>query len=257
MKIIIKYIFTFNVVLISLNLISAQDSTVHKIEKKSDSKWVEYKVKRYYQPVKTRYFLFDLGVNTYIEDIPYVLDNGINPFEQEILKSVGVNMHIYMQRVHLIGRSVNLLHGLTAEFRDYAFLNPVTLPSGEPELLFLYDEGVDYRKNRLRSTYLSIPVMINFESNPRKSYNSFHISAGVYGGIRLTSSTKQKSKSFGKVKVRDDFNLNKFEWGFRGQIGFGPINLFGTLAMTEMFDPDQDSGTQIYPMTLGIQIVPY
>ncbi|MCB0656473.1 MAG: outer membrane beta-barrel protein [Saprospiraceae bacterium] len=207
--------------------------------------------------IKTRWFLLDLGVGSYVEDEPYYLSSGINAFDQDLARSTNLQVHLYQQRINIAGGVLNLLHGLEFNFQNYAFANPVTLVPNQASLTINEEDGVSFRKNRLSTTYLTIPLMLNIETSPRHHHRSFRISAGVYGGLRLGSNLKQKSQAFGKDKVRDDFNLNKYQYGFRGQIGFGPINLYSTLNLSPLFDENQDAGAKLYPFAIGIQLVPF
>ena len=211
---------------------------------------------RKYRRVKTRYFLVDLGFDSYVQTEPYYLDNGLNAFDQDQLKSINANVHIYMQRLHLLGRAVNLLHGLTIEYHQYAFINSVDLQPQRPVLTFL-ESPFEYKKNELKLSYISLPVMLNFETNPRHFGRSLRLSAGPVAGLRLFSMLKQKGHQVDKVKIRDDFNLNNIKWGGRVQFGFGPINLYATMSLTPIFDPDQDNGSELYPYSIGIQLIPF
>ncbi|HPG07589.1 MAG TPA: outer membrane beta-barrel protein [Saprospiraceae bacterium] len=232
--------------------------TMYSHSMESDSRTTVYHRSRYrHDPIKTRWFLLDIGVGSYVEDVPLYLDNGLNPFDQDLGRSTNLQIHLYQQRINLAGGVLNLLHGLEFNIQEYAFANPVSLVPNQPELTINLDDGVSYRKNRLQMTYLTLPIMLNIETNPNHHHRSFRISAGVYGGLRLNSNLKQKSGAYGKEKIRDDFNLNKYQYGLRGQIGFGPINLYGTLNMSPLFDENQDAGAKLYPFAIGISLVPF
>lgn len=209
-----------------------------------------------YRRVKTRYFLVDLGFDSYVQTEPYYLDNGLNAFDQDQIQSINANVHLYMQRLHVLGRAVNLLHGLTLEYHQYSFINAVDLQPQVPVLTFL-ESPFNYKKNELKVSYLSLPVMLNLETNPRHYGRSLRLSAGPVAGLRLFSMLKQKGPQVDKVKIKDDFNLNQIKWGARVQFGFGPVNLYSTLSLTPLFDPDQDNGSEIFPYSVGIQLIPF
>ena len=207
--------------------------------------------------VKTRVSLLEVGLNTLLNTSGYSLENGINPFDLDVVNSVNFTYYPFMQRISIINRKLNLIHGIGLQYNEFNFQNPVRLVAQSPQLQFEYDEGLVLKKNKLKAWYLTLPIMINIESNPYKYSRSFRISGGIEGGIRLRSWTKRKSDQFGKEKRKDDYNLNQFKVALRGQIGVGVFNLFSTVSMTELFDPDQNGGYEVFPFTIGIVVLPF
>ncbi|NND34177.1 MAG: outer membrane beta-barrel protein [Saprospiraceae bacterium] len=214
------------------------------------------KKKSSFRKVKTRYGLVDLGVSALYSPTTYRLDNGIDPFELRLLKSTNFNLHFVQQRVSLIDRQLNVVYGLTLESHRYFFDNPVVLLEDTPEVTFDFRSGVNFKKNRLTYNYLTVPFMINFKSNPRYSYRSFHLSAGGFAGLLLGANFKTKVKG-SKEKVRDNFALNTFRYGIRTEIGYGPLIFYSTYTLNNLFDKDKDGGYEVSPFTIGLVIWPF
>ena len=162
-----------------------------------------------------------------------------------------------MQRISIIRRYFNLIHGLGIEYHEYNFQNSVTLEPRLPQAQFTNNPNLIYKKNKLKVMYLSIPVMLNIETNPNRYGRSFRLTGGIQGGLRIRSWTKKKSSEFGKMKAKDDFNLNRFKVALRGEVGVGAFNVFGTVNMTELFEPDQNGGYEVFPFTIGIKVLPF
>jgi hypothetical protein len=209
-----------------------------------------------YRKVKTRYGLVDLGVSALYSPTTYRLDNGIDPFEMRLWKSTNLNLHFVQQRVSLVDRYVNLIYGLTLESHRYFFDNPVVLLEDTPEVSFDFREGTRFKKNRLTYTYLTVPFMINFKSNPKSSYRSFHLSAGGFAGLLLGANFKTKVKG-NKDKVRDNFALNTFRYGLRTEVGYGPLIFYGTYTLNNLFDKDKDGGYEVTPFSVGLILWPF
>ena len=207
--------------------------------------------------IKTRVSLLEIGLNTLLNTSGYTLDNGINPFDLDIINSANITYYPFMQRISIINRKLNLIHGVGIQYNEFNFQNPIRLVAQSPQLQFDYNDGLALKKNKLKTMYLTLPVMLNIETNPFKYSRSFRISGGIEGGLRIRSWTKRKSDAFGKEKVKDDFNLNQFKVALRGQIGIGVFNIFGTVNMTELFDPDQNGGYEVFPLTIGIVVLPF
>ncbi|MGB1243107.1 MAG: outer membrane beta-barrel protein [Chitinophagales bacterium] len=204
--------------------------------------------------VKTRWFMLDFGFNTYLADGSFNLPNELNDFDLDYARSVNVNMHIFRQRIGLVGHNFNFMYGLELAWNNYHFENDITLLHNVDEVTVI-ESGVDFKKNKLATTFLQVPVLFNIETNPRKPGKSFRISAGGYGGLLLGARTKQKSSENGKVKIKDDFNLNKFRYGVIGQVGVGCINFYVDYALNGLFK--EDLGPDLRPISIGFTLVPF
>ena len=221
-----------------------------------DIKWNKKKDKL--ANVKTRWFLLDLGFASYISPDPLPELDGINPMEPDILNSVSWRLHLVNQRINIIRHHLNLVYGAGFSFNFYGFSNPVTLAPSSPNVNFTLAEGNDasYKKNHLRASYLHLPVMLNIETNPYQKSKSFHINAGVYGNVLLGGKTSQKTNNR-KTKIKDKYNLENFQYGLIGQIGYGPVTFYGTYGLNELFKPEKDNGYTVNPITFGIKLIPF
>lgn len=209
-----------------------------------------------YRKVRTRYGLVDIGISAISTPTTYRLENGIDPFELRLLKSLNFNLHLIQQRVSLADRHMNLVYGLTIESHRYRFDNPVVLLEDTPEVQFEFFEDRKFKKNRLAYTYLTVPLMLNLKSNPKYPYRSFHLSAGGFAGLLLGANFKTKEKG-NKEKVKDNYGLNTFRFGLRGEIGYGPFILYGTYALNNLFDKDKDNGYEVKPFAIGLIVWPF
>jgi predicted porin len=118
------------------------------------------------------------------------------------------------------------------------------------------DTTVSYKKNKLSDVYFQVPLLFQFDTPKVKKNNTFHLLFGVVGGIKVGAWTKQKydnndSKNF--RTTRDDFNLAPFRWSAMVKLGYGPVNVFASYQLNQMFKPDH--GPQLYPFTVGITLL--
>ena len=91
--------------------------------------------------------------------------------------------------------------------------------------------------------------MVNVNTSPgRKKGLSF--SGGVSAGYLIGSRNKQISAERGKVKVKGDFDLEPFRLAYIGELGIGPIRLFGSYSMR----PLHEHSLKQYPYSFGVRL---
>lgn len=251
MKLILLCFFLFELV-----VVSAQTHTYRQTDTVFSSEIHREKKSSRHRKVRTRYGLIDIGFSAISTPITYRLDNGIDPFEMRLWKSTNLNLHLIQQRINLANRNLNFVYGLSVESHKYFFDNPVVLLEDTPNAMFEFFEDRSFKKNRLTYTYLTIPMMFNIKSNPRYPYRSFHLSAGGFAGLLLGANFKTKERG-DKDKVRDNFGLNTFRYGLRGEIGYGPLIFYGTFALNELFEKDKNNGYEVNPFAIGLVIWPF
>jgi len=195
--------------------------------------------------------LIDIGFSTYFHDGSLNLPAELDDFDQTYGGSLNLNLHIVRHRVPIIKNHLGLEYGLTVSWQQYKFANDFRIL--EDTIPFtVEDDGVDYKKNKLKTTFLEVPLMLTISPGKKKS---FYISGGVYGGVLLGAKQKLKDDNGNKTRIKDDFNLNKFRYGAIGRIGFGPFALYGQIALTDLFKEGQ--GPTLTPFNVGISILDF
>jgi hypothetical protein len=66
-----------------------------------------------------------------------------------------------------------------------------------------------------------------------------------------------KIKNGGKVKVKDNFGLNQWRYGFRGEFGYGPLIFYGMVGLNGLFEDDKDGGYDVTPYSVGLVLWPF
>ncbi|MBL7935230.1 MAG: outer membrane beta-barrel protein, partial [Bacteroidia bacterium] len=154
---------------------------------------------------------------------------------------------------------VNLVVGLGFEWNQYEFSNKTRLNPDSS-----YTHGVidstntfSYQKNRLKSTFINVPVLLEFNThkNPKKA---FHIAFGVIGGYKLGSRTRQIVEQNGrtiKYVKKDDYNLNPFRVNAHASIGYHNLTIYADYALTPLFE--NGKGPELYPFTIGVKLISF
>ncbi len=210
------------------------------------------KKRKGYDPVKTRWFMLDVGLNTYLEDGSADITNTNLALNQG--KSWNVDFHIFKQRIGLIKNYVNLMYGLSVDYNHYNFNSDAIMVDGVDDLQFITPEG-NLVKNKIRTTFVNVPLMLHVNTNPRKPGRAIKLSGGVYGGILTKVKAKRIYDDSNKNIVKDDFNINRFRFGFVGQLGIGPINLYAKYSPDHLFRDSLGGGLQ--PVSVGLSVIPF
>ena len=203
----------------------------------------------------------ELGVNGYLTPQGSLnMPAGFEFMELKYEKSTNFNINFLQQSFNLAGNRFGLVTGLGIRWVNYRFSNNIVL-SGDSAQIYGYhdtDPQKSYAKSKLTASYLTLPIIFEFQTNAHHRSNSFHLGVGVIGGVRLASHSKQVYTTPGggkqKQKVHDSFHLQPFILDATARIGWGPINLFATYSLIDMFR--QDRGPELRPFTVGI-ILPF
>jgi hypothetical protein len=210
--------------------------------------------------VSTNWFVYDIGFAGYNDNTNYatsaaqafVKPSGSVPaskgdFALKTSRVSNFNLWFFMQRVSIIESVLNLKYGLGIESNNYFFKTGITYV--DDISVYATRGGVnELTKNKLVANYLTVPVMLNINTNPMKGKRGFQFSAGVSGGY--LSSARQKQKGLGGTdKTKSNFNLEQFKLSYVAELGLGPVKLYGSLASKPM----HQYGVDQVPYTLGLR----
>ncbi len=195
--------------------------------------------------ISTNWWVFDLGFANLVDHTPQMMYTAM-PYNANYIrlvsntdlslnnaKSSNVNIWIVQQKANIYEHYWNLKYGVGIEMYNFRFTQPISFSNTAGN--YVYFDNAHFSKNKLFVEYLSIPLQLNFTSNPYNT-KSFYASLGVSAGYLVQSHTKQISTERGKKKVNGNFNLNDFKMATVGELGIGSIRLYGSYSMTNMFD---------------------
>lgn len=217
--------------------------------------------KRPYKPtkLKTNWFIFDLGFANINDKTNYAGTEAqsflrtVRPGDKEVTKddlklraskSSNVNIWVVMQRLNLAKGYVNLKYGLGLEMFNFRYESNISYHKNP---VYIFRDTVDFSKNKLYAAYATVPFMLNINTNP--GHKGLTFSAGVSAGYLIGSDNKQISSERGKVKTKGDLGLEKFRLAYIGELGIGPIHLYGTYSIRRL----HEIGLDQYPYSIGIR----
>jgi hypothetical protein len=198
-----------------------------------------------------------LGVNGYLNadnktDVPA----GYDFLDLDYRKSINVQVNFWEQRIPIVKKHINLVTGMGFDFSNYRFEKNYRLNTDASYASATFDSVYDFKKVKLVTTYLQVPLLLQFNTNASDKNKTFHFSAGVVGGLRIGSHTKyvyDEGNAEVKPKTRDDYNLSPFRYSAMARIGYGKIDLYASYALNSLFKKNE--GPQLYPFNVGITLV--
>lgn len=189
--------------------------------------------------------LDDKQDNTFI-DHPY--------WKNDAAKSQVWNLNIIEHKFNFGTPFVGLTTGLGFNFTSVAFKNNYVIQSSADSVFAVIDTVNIFSKNKLKATYLTVPLMLEFNTS-RDEDRSFYLAAGVVGGVRIASKTKRKGEFDGKEfkeKVKAPFNLNPFKLDAAVRLGYGSWGMFANYSLLPLFETGKT--VELYPLTFGLSL---
>jgi hypothetical protein len=198
----------------------------------------------------------EIGLNSFLnEEFSTSLGTQGSFMELRTGKSVNVNLNFLQYNFRVAGDNFGLVTGMGFEFNDYRFTNNVNITKVDREIVPVFFEQ-QLEKTKLSTTYLTVPLLMEFQTQHGRRWNRVYFSAGVIGGVNLGSHTKvvyRDNSRRQRDKVRDDFYLSPFRYGLTFRTGYRAMNLFANYYPTPLFQAGK--GPEIYPVSIGFSIL--
>lgn len=213
--------------------------------------------------VSTNWFIFDLGFTNLIDNTDYTAAQGMgylktgrpvdgvvtqNSMALNSGKSSNANLWFFMQKLNVSKHVLNLKYGLGLEM--YNFRYDRSLSYRNTPMPYAFNDSISFSKNKLYVGYLTVPFMININPYPTKKH-AFSMSFGVSAGYLVGSHNKQISAERGKQKYYGDMMLQPWRFAAIGEIGLGPVRLYGSYSLNNLHK--ESTGLKQTPYAVGLR----
>jgi hypothetical protein len=213
--------------------------------------------KRKSSNISTNWWIVDLGFSNFNDNTNYssaaaqqfAPGSSKDEFNLRTGKSVNVNLWMFMQRLNLVKHFINLKYGLGVELNNYRFENETIRLQKNPTLITMDPSLKDVKKNKLAADYVTVPLLLNFNFTPGRE-KGFGFSGGVSGGYLYSARQKFKMGNDDKTKNHGNFDLEKWKLSYIGELNLGPVKLYGSYAMKNMWEKGLDQT----PYNIGIRL---
>lgn len=174
-------------------------------------------------------------------------------------KSFNFQWNLAQKNLNLYKKYIQLSTGLGFEFNNLSFENKTRLNPDSSYTSGIIDSTnqYSYLKNRFKQTYVTVPLLLNFNTN-KKLKKNVHLTCGVVGKYLLSSKTKQlleQNANEFSIKRKDGYNLNPFQFNAYASVGYRNFTVFAQYGLTELFKANQ--GPQVYPFAVGVRLISF
>ncbi|MCX6247438.1 MAG: outer membrane beta-barrel protein [Bacteroidetes bacterium] len=222
----------------------------------------------------------DLGWNGYVNS-NFNTDFPANERYMDLntARSMTVDINPFELNLNLAKNHFGVTSGLGLTWNNYYFSNSTLLIHDSSKLVAyrMIDQNgtkADMRTNKLTVMWLTLPVLFEYQTNSKMRWNSFHVTLGAIGGVRICSYTKQsfypRNTTFylqddnaaivGSVyadehptRTHNQYHLNPFKLDATFRIGWSFLNFYANYTITPMFEKNQ--GPELYPWAVGITLI--
>ena len=212
--------------------------------------------------VSTNWAILDIGFSNYSDKTVYssataqAYAPGSNKtwFGLKYGKSRNINIWLFMQKLNVSKRILNLKYGLGLELNNYHYKQPIRYDAHPPATLNPPIVSLDgtvgrtYSKNKLAADYLTVPMMVNINFTPKRK-NGYGFSAGISAGWLYHARNKTVTSDEDMKKAKDDFELEKWKLSYIAEISLGSIRFYGSYAFKNMYQ----RGLEITPYNFGLR----
>ena len=234
-----------------VNIVMSEGDKKDKHDHNDGHKTEVHVKKNDFKRVETDWFRMDFGLNTYLQDDQFALTPPNSQLEVNLAKSVDFSLHLLDLRLNLVKDYVAIETGIGWDFVNYHFRKNIKLEPNKDSLSII-QTGVNYDKNKLAATYITVPAMLVFNTGDVGDDKHFFLAGGMEFGFLTKGKTKQISAENGKQKIKDDFNLNPFKYGVVARVGYGNLGFFGRYSLNGLFAANQ--GPELTPVAFGISL---
>jgi len=217
---------------------------------------VDYSFRRK-KKFRGHWFGVNFGLNSYVTpDYSFNYPEGELFMDVQLNKSWEVSTNFIQFSIPFFNRYVGAVTGFGIKYNSYDLIQNITLGVDSNAILNYTQFNIDLRKNKFKTTSLSVPLILEFHIPTDKKDRRLYIAAGLIGNFTFQTNMKLKYKEDGSWrKIRDkttDFRINKFNYTVTVRIGYRNLYLFTNYSFIPLFE--QNFGPELHPVSAGLGI---
>ncbi len=176
--------------------------------------------------------------------------------------SRGANVYVMMDKPFKSNPNLSVAFGVGVGTSNVYFKNyNIGITSTTSTLPFTnLDSANRFKKYKLSTAYLEIPIELRYTKNPEKSNKSFKAALGIKVGTLVNAHTKGKTlqNSGGSTigsytqKLTNKSYFNSTRLAVTGRVGLGNFSLFASYQINNFLK--DGVGPQIRPLQVGLNL---
>jgi len=199
---------------------------------------------------------FDIYMSQFMNDQREMQFNNHPYWENNEVKSIGLNYNIFDLKFPIIGEHLGITTGLGMGFQSYSFRNNYVLQHTADTIYAVSDTVFNFKFNKLNVVTISIPLLLDYSSN-KKFEKSYFMAVGVigtynYGTKQRTTGTYANGDKFDNSTI-SPFNMNRWTLDATARIGYGHFGMFISYQLNSMFKTGHT--VAVYPFRIGFNIL--
>jgi hypothetical protein len=211
------------------------------------------------QPFRGNWSGLEIGLNNYMNrDFEVNTPPDAAFMELHAARSLNVNLNFLQYSLALRQNNIGLVTGAGLEMNNYRFSNNVSI-TRQDGIIVPVDYGpmgINLDRSRFRTWHITVPLLLEFQTGHSQRRHRGHISTGVIGGLNIGSNTRvvyrDNSRRY-RDRVRDDYYLNPFRYGFTVRAGYRSLNLYANYYPSGLFQDNK--GPELYPVAVGFSVI--
>lgn len=175
--------------------------------------------------------------------------------KNNIGKSQVWNLNLLEHKFKIVKEYVGLTTGLGFSFTQIGINNNYVLRTNADTTFAVLDTVNNYSKNKLKASYVTVPLLLEFNTN-KDNDKGFYLATGVVGGYKIGSRYKQIYEVNGdRVKSikKDDYNLNPFKLDATVRLGHDTWGAFINYSLLPVFNSGATK-VEAFPLTAGLTL---
>lgn len=116
-------------------------------------------------------------------------------------------------------------------------------------------DSIDYRNNKISTSYFEIPVELRWRSNPKPSGYSWKVTVGLKAGYLFDTHDKIVHSNGDKYKTYIFPDMNRLRGVGLIRVGYGKVMLVSSYSFTPWFNVD--NGPEMNQFSIGLSIQPF
>jgi hypothetical protein len=169
------------------------------------------------------------------------------------------NFHLNFgeSRLKIYKNYVSLVSGLGLNWNSFGIGKNYALTSQYNKIGYtpVNTDSITFSKNKLRATWLEVPLMLGFCANNLKPNKGFRLAAGVVVGYRVGAKYRQHYDRDGlenKITRVGSYGMNSFLYKATVRMYYGDISIYANYALNSLFK--KDLGPDVRPFEIGIAL---